>query len=604
MSKLKTQVEEVVRKEMSNGGFSGQCNVRETNVKPSFSAGIDAVSLSTIEFNYNPEYEQKTGKTEIVAKSIIRHEVNHKGYRGFNGCPKTTENHAELIVEPIADVLGKKGFSMQDFHYCANALEDIIENNDLASGFSMSGQSFFWQDIGNNSEKQKYTEFYNAFVSANLYLFGTKHNRKMLRKHFNDSKKVREVVKNFIEKAGLDIKQEINGKKIKDRDAIRAYLNNTENWHDVAYVFAEEFSKLMKPGYAMPLINHSGKGTKGNKSNQNDNENSNTGNKGNEEGQGKGSEKKDANDKEGFDAEGNPFDKAMYHPDFMKKAIEKKYNEGKEKPSWMNDFQALDYLYQSLAKKLKIKAEIFTKEGAIPIMNYGKRDFNPETDNFRNIKLGFTDSGKLKLQKTKYQEEMPMRYKESPKGFPEIRFCILDTSGSMKGDVHGGSNTGNDKIIKSWGDKSKYHYALLGWYGLLEYLKENHIMNKSTISMANFSNLTYIGTGLDEAKKVALKPQFGDTYLNMSKIKSLFKGTGNLVFTISDGKIANWDEISNEFIKIAKEHNYFHLQIGGKNGTSKELEKAGLKVEYIKSAQDLANRVIDLTDKMYRGSRQ
>jgi len=76
-----------------------------------------------------------------------------------------------------------------------------------------------------------------------------------------------------------------------------------------------------------------------------------------------------------------------------------------------------------------------------------------------------------------------------------------------------------------------------------------------------------------------------------------------LVFTISDGEIHNWDDIKGEFIKEAKKHHYFHLQIGPKNKTSKELEKAGIYVEYVKNAQDLATKVIDLTDNLYRGKK-
>jgi len=182
--------------------------------------------------------------------------------------------------------------------------------------------------------------------------------------------------------------------------------------------------------------------------------------------------------------------------------------------------------------------------------------------------------------------------------------------------------------MNPWADKekrftsaSKYHYALLGWYGLIEYLKANHIMDKSSVSVANFSDDTIIGRGLDEAKRRALNPQFGNTYIDLKKVQTLFKGYNNLVFTISDGDIANWsteygtDEkgkkvvlkkgIGEDFIRTVKQnnHQYFHLQIGQKNKTCRDLEKEGLKVEYISSAQDLATKVIDLTDKLYRASK-
>ena len=70
---------------------------------------------------------------------------------------------------------------------------------------------------------------------------------------------------------------------------------------------------------------------------------------------------------------------------------------------------------------------------------------------------------------------MPLECKVHPVGFPEARLCLLDTSESMRWDVHNGHNVGSKSIIL-WGDKSKYHYALLAWYGLLEYLKANSLL--------------------------------------------------------------------------------------------------------------------------------
>ena len=64
--------------------------------------------MSKIKVAFNPEYAKKKeneGKTEHTVKSITRHEINHKGYKGFNGCPRTTENHAGKIMEPISTIL-------------------------------------------------------------------------------------------------------------------------------------------------------------------------------------------------------------------------------------------------------------------------------------------------------------------------------------------------------------------------------------------------------------------------------------------------------------------------------------------------------------------
>ena len=75
-----------------------------------------------------------------------------------------------------------------------------------------------------------------------------------------------------------------------------------------------------------------------------------------------------------------------------------------------------------------------------------------------------------------------------------------------------------DETIFPWGDKSRYHFALLGWYGLIEYLKQNHLLAQQNVSLGNFSDETVLAKGLLESKKLALNPQFGSTYLDIDKV--------------------------------------------------------------------------------------
>ncbi len=585
MAKLE-KIKDIVKQEVKKGGFDGFIKIDEFDEKPHFYAAIDTKTLHTICIKYNPFYEKiKPGKIYEVIKDITRHEINHKCYKGFNGCPRNLDNHVELIFEPIADVLlsSKKNYTVDDIHYLANALEDTILHSDLNKKFSLEGMVLFFEDVGENADKKIFTDFYEAHVRLNLYLWGSKKQKKKLKKYFakraKEKNEVKEVLQNFLKRTGIaDLKQKIivNGKEIevKDREKIREFLNNEENWPKIARIYAEEFSKLMKPFYAMPLFNHSGKGTKGR-------------------------EKKENGDKEG-EKEGNPFDREMYDKEFKKKRIRKAYKNNESIPPWLNSFEALDLLYESLAQKLNIKIKAYTKSTQMPIYYFGRRAFDPEKDNLKHVVFGFDDKGKIELKKKRWHVDIPLEYKVNPKGFPEIRFCLLDASGSMKNDPQGGNNIGRRNIIE-WGDNSKYHYALLAWYGVLEYLKKNQLLKQTTISLASFSSETILGYGLTEAKKVALNPQFENTYIDLEKIKILFKGHGILLFTISDGEIMNWESIKNEFIKLAKNHFYFHFHIGRENEFTQDLKKAGFRVEYIENAKDLAYKVIDLTDKLYRG---
>src|SRR3989344_432245 len=290
----------------------------------------------------------------------------------------------------------------------------------------------------------------------------------------------------------------------------------------------------------------------------------------------------------------------MFSKKYIERRVQEAHAEGKPVPSWIGRFQALDLLYQSLAKRLEIKVESFTETQRFPIYSYGSRPFNPEKDNLKKVRFGFDDKGKIELKKRRYVITQPLEYKVNPKGFPEVRFCLIDTSGSMLSDPNNGGNIGNQSIIP-WGNNSKYHYALLAWYGLLEYLKQNNLLKQTGISLGNFSNETIVGLDLAEAKKNAFNPQFGMTWLDFEKIKKMFSGRDMLMFTISDGDIQNWEDIKDNFLKYAGRHHYFHLQIGAENSMSLDLENAGFLVRYVRGNGDLANIVINLTDKLYRG---
>jgi len=436
------ELESIMNKEIVNSKFDGSATIEEHEEEPCFFAGIDTRELKKIQIKYNPDYEQeKPGKTATVIKDITRHEINYKGYGGFNGCPRTLENHVELIFEPMAEILTKKGYTSNDVHYVTNTFEDTILHNDLTKKFSLEGIIEFFDDVGRHSKddvanfekmsnvevkrtkkpRPKFTDFYEAYVKLNLYLWGNKNQKQELQEYFKHSKEVKEALQNFLKKSGIsDFKQKINvnskESEVKDRQAIREFLNNEKNWPEISKIYAEEFSKLMKPGYALPLFNHSGKGTKG-------------------------------REVEVPVPEGNPFDKAMYEPDFKKKRMVKAYENDKGIPPWIDYFEALDLVYQNLAQRLNIKVETFTKQTSMPIYWYGKRPIDPDKDKLKHVTFGFDDKGKVELKKKRWHEDMPLEYKIHEKGFPEVRFCLLDTSGSMTEDPKGGSNIGKTSII-------------------------------------------------------------------------------------------------------------------------------------------------------------
>ncbi|MFH0798058.1 MAG: hypothetical protein V1906_01460 [Candidatus Woesearchaeota archaeon] len=623
-------LEAIANNEIAKGRFDGSLKFEFSGIKPSVRAATNMKTKQTF-IQFNPDFELRhPGQSEGAIRDVTRHEINHHGYYGFVGCPQNVDKHAKLFIEPMMDVLKKKGFSIADAQYASNALQDTILHTDLAGKFSLDGIAHFFEDVGFNSNnsatrgnltKEKkarkkgkpnpmYTEFYEAHVKLNMYLWGNGQQKSEVQRYYRHTDKVKEVLEKFLERTGIS---KLRNDNHKDAQAIRRYITDENNWKNISKIYAEEFSKLMQPNYAMPLPNDSGEGTKGqeegstygegDKPSEDPKDGDGGGDPEEGDGGGDGPASKPGSPgklpagelpKQGSS---NPFDDEMGSEDYKRKRAQEAYYDNKNPPEWLDPYTAMDMVYQMLAKKLNIKVETFTNQGSMPIYHYGKRPFNPTKDNARNTMFGFDDKGKMGLMKKRYHEDMPLEYKVSPKGFPEVRFCLLDTSGSMFESL--GGDVGKTSIIP-WGDKCKYHYALLGWYGLIEYLKQNHLLKQTSISLANFGNVTVMKQGLEEAKKLALHPQGGGTAIELGNIRRMFRNRDMLIFTISDGDIANWPGIKEEFIREASKHHYFHLQIGSANTVTKDLEQAGLYVEYIQNATDLSTKVIDLTDNLYR----
>ena len=279
-----------------------------------------------------------------------------------------------------------------------------------------------------------------------------------------------------------------------------------------------------------------------------------------------------------------------------------------EAPKYLDSFEALDLVYQRLARNMEIKTNASTRSETMPVMWYGKRPFEAGKDRLSKARIGLNNDGKLELRVRKYHEDDRIEITESKTDIPEIRFAMLDTSGSMQAPT-GSNNSG--KIMnpwadanKQWNDNSRYHHALLGWYGLLEYLKKQGTLKHTSVKFANYSNATYTAANLKDSKKLALTPQFGGTKLDIDSVGNLL-GRNELVLSVSDGAIDNWSSIKDKYIELARGNEYIHFQIGnfstdetgsviGKPQMCADLENAGLPV-YYDDGRNLGKLVVDLT---------
>src|SRR3989338_1877441 len=154
-----------------------------------------------------------------------------------------------------------------------------------------------------------------------------------------------------------------------------------------------------------------------------------------------------------------------------------------------------------------------------------------------------------------------------------------------------------------WGDKSSYHYALLGLYGIEAYLEQAGLATEVQSGLVNFSSTTmYKGmlesARIDEIFKLALTPQFGGTTLTVEEIGQQFDGE-TFCMSLSDGGIANWHAVREEFRKAISDKLYVHIQIGGETEFTSDLESWGVPVHYVTSGEDLSSLMVDVTSATY-----
>ncbi len=565
--------------------------------------------LKTIWDDKTEEYLKKRNLTpkkalETELQDLFYHELGHRGTKKNRGCPRDFKTYSELFLNPLQDVTHIK--NKQLLQYFANILLDIIDNtlinaSDKNEGLtSMAGFYLFLKEQGKimqkmNSEMSKeqnkeqdksiqdgkFTKLYEAYARLNLYFNGSKAESRFLNEYFTFDPGVNTAIQNFLRRTGIsDMKEGImQGSKrimVRDKNSIRRYLKDDNNWKTIARIFGEEFGKLLKKHPVIEILFGAG--------GSNDKE----------------GDKDKFNPADGFGEELN--DKSNW-PALMRKG-----NKAGNQQGWMTDFEYLISLYEMLAKD-KLFEMIIPKmmSKKYPLIDLGEKVFKPDENSARDI-IGVDfdrESKGIELTVGRFKYDLNINVNFGVTERPKIVMGIFDTSGSMQGNMPEGKNLGdivnpNAPASQHWCYNSKYHCALIAYFMIVEYLKDLR-MQDTDVYFANFSNETRIAKGLEESKKQALHPQFGGTTLDIDKLRTTLTVPGTLSFTISDGEIGNDDKVL-EFIvnEVAPKNPYFHVQIGNHSNYSRELIRNDIYVKQVKKEEELYKFVIDLTDRFYR----
>jgi hypothetical protein len=300
---------------------------------------------------------------------------------------------------------------------------------------------------------------------------------------------------------------------------------------------------------------------------------------------------------------GNGIEEKMKTNEGKEEISHGRYSCGEKQSGNLTSYEQLDSLYRRLAKPLTVRVEAMTKKTGLTIAPLTRRPFDEEKDDPAKIKLSklyITDGG-LKFAYPDQPLTVTARSKFQRRSFPDFKMVVLDNSGSMKQGIDSGG-VGKTSFIP-WGDNSKYHYALLGFYGIENFLQRQGIAQYIEHGLSAFSSTTRFKkagfSGIDEVRKLALAPEFGNTYIDAQTLKQALEGRESFVLSLSDGEVGNWDQEKAAFADLAKRNHYAHIQIGSPTQFSRDLESWEIPVFPVNSGGDLSRLMVDITKKTY-----
>lgn len=563
---------------LSNGGsLQARIDLTNYNIYFEIPQGWDPANYKRIK-----QFAKKVGIKDTLRKvcdDVALHEVGHNKLRNDEhglGVPGDVQGK-EITIDAVSKAMREAGrFSTKGVLYLENVISDIINNLNCTNYSKFNGASMFFGEQGEVNEG-KYSPLYEAFVKLNMGLWGARRQRALVKHYYTDEKEIDDVVKACIEEVGIS----------KDKKHNLSLLFNKSQWHNTFYTFAKHLVKLMDRD-APEILFGSGNG-------------------------GKGyvvpAQFDDGDDAGTFNPEeiDDPLLKRVLDNDNMKRIMQRRNQQGEDIPAFVENWRALDYFYQGLASELYIKAESPKKGQRMPIAPIQTRQFDHDRDSVDHILFGkimLDENGKPAFSVPRSYVEHTARYKSSVTNYPELNIAVLDNSGSM-GEAANAKGVGRQNIVP-WGDNSKYHYALLSYYGVEKALHRMGVGTKTRYNLVTFSSHTE-ATGEKSyedrtaIKRRILEPVFGgSTNIDTGILARSAHEPGSVLMTISDGDIQNWDNVKNDFKRIIADKFYVHFQIGYDTQTTRDLESWGATVVKISDAAEMPKKAIDVTKGFYQ----
>jgi len=505
------------------------------------------------------EKKANTTPLETLATDLLYHGCGHRElptYTGM-GCPYTVQYH-DLILDGISRALKEKRKQGLEA-YVANAFEDVLNNTNVRSHTPHVGQILFWNNEGLESETGVYPAFYEAFVKINLGLMGSAEDATLLKRFCTNDSKVQAAVQQFKTylKRTLGTPSLV---RLHEKDSLVKKLFTKEGWPEMAYQFALATADLLEQHPQLRLCF-------------------------------------------GMADDGNHFDKEMKIPAVREDLAEGRYKAGLPTSEHTDPLLQLDALYRKISRAIPVETADYTRASGISLVHYGRRDLREdEMIRPQRIKgVGVDDNGELTLRMARHQLQYPAQYKVHPQKFPKLKVALLDRSGSMGLSPDNDMNVG-DKTFIPWGDRSKYHFALKGIYGIDNFLERQGISEYVESEIVTFgSNTQTTGKGRlrrEEERRALLRaPNDQSTTIDPAVLNN---GEKTFLVSISDGEIQNWNSVKEAYKTAIAAADYCHIHIGSRNAFTQDLESWGVPVHYVRGDDDLSRLLLDVTSTYYK----
>ncbi len=536
----------------------------------------------------------------------VVHEHGHHQY-----CPRTREDLQQVLEGIFEAIQGReceiekiKGLCLGIHNmFSDTVLNTINSRTDDKSESYREGLDTFYMISGSYLSKlgikRRWTKPFTLFLESNQLLCNTNQetNEKMHKKYFprffpGFQRYRKKLLNVFTGDEELTKKVLERNLSEEETEVLTNRLKDTSLWKKMAHDYANIIYPFMKQeeGQERDMLENSFS-----KEEQPSHRRSSKGSGGKEDKQ-KGSCDKQCDKQRGGNKK-NPLD------EILDKLLKNEKHMPYTSP-FLAQFWKLDQVYRSRAGKIALYAEENHQgnqdEENMSVEEMPFEEFDPKDVDWASTRMLTKNDGTKHVELYRYSNPLilPFESEETPVGIPDISF-IFDSSGSMDFQPFAGDGCGH------------YHFAVLAFYSILNFLEKEGLAPLINYHLINFSETTYSSGWcqygeINKVKRTLFDHQGGGTTLDPQALEDLrINRKDNMIcFMLSDtgfNSSENEKKVIEEVDKIIDTRGigFYLFQLGYPSGFSKAMEERNVPVHHVKSAEDFMNKAIRFSKDLY-----